>query len=306
MSASPPLSFYIQKFFQHLAVEKNASFHTLTAYANDLRQYVDFVRQTVQEERPDLSVYFQGVMLRAFIKDMNKRSLSKTSIARKVAACRSWSKFMCRDNYLEQDPFADISAPKKSKRLPNFLHLDEIQALLSVPDIETPEGLRDRVMLEVLYGCGLRVSELVNLNLRDVDINYKQLKVLGKGSKQRIVPFGIKAQEMLIIYTTDGRIALTSYIMDEQALFINKKGRRLTARSVRIILNNYVNKSAIRHQISPHVLRHTFATHLLNNGADLRSVQEMLGHVQLSTTQIYTHLTKEVLKKKYDETNPRR
>jgi len=227
-------------------------------------------------------------------------------MARKLATLRSFVRYLCREEVLEGNPIAAVSTPKQEKRLPRFLYPKEIELLLEAPDISRPSGLRDKAILEVLYATGIRVSELVSLNLSNLDTQSGSIKVLGKGGKERIIPMGTKACTAMDKYLQVRRKALKKDNGTETAVFLNKFGQRLTARSVRNIINKYVQQVALNQKVSPHTLRHTFATHLLNGGADLRSVQELLGHVKLSTTQVYTHVTKERIKTVHDKSHPRR
>jgi len=235
---------------------------------------------------------------------MQEQGMSRSTMARKLAALRSFVRYLCRENILQNNPIAAVSTPKQDKRLPKFLYPLEIQLLLDAPDVSKPLGLRDKAILETLYAAGLRVSELVGLSINNVYFDEELIKVVGKGSKERIVPLGSQAITSLKDYLHKGRPYLQKNATE--ALFLNKFGTRLTERSVRNIIDKYVKEVALNQKVSPHTLRHTFATHLLNAGADLRSVQELLGHVKLSTTQIYTHVTTENIQQVYHETHPRR
>lgn len=233
--------------------------------------------------------------------------MSRATIARKLAALRSFVKYLCRENILGGNPIANVSTPKREKKLPRFLYPMEINLLMDAPDTTKASGIRDKAILEVLYAAGVRVSELVGINLSDLERSQHWVKIRGKGSKERLAPLGSNSLEAINEYLNKGRPHLLAVgDIDYEALFLNKFGTRLSARSIRNIINKYVEQLAINHKVSPHTLRHSFATHLLNNGADLRSVQELLGHVKLSTTQIYTHLTKDRIKAIHEETHPRR
>lgn len=243
--------------------------------------------------------------IRAFLAFLHEREYSKATAARKLATLRSFYKFCLRKGLISANPVAAIRTPKQEKRLPKFLDIEQIRKLLSTPDDTTLLGARDRAMLETLYSTGVRVSELVALNLADVDIPGECLKIRGKGRKERITPIGPTALAAIKRYvemrTSDPR----STTFDKEPLYVNKHGQRLSTRSVRRKLDKYLTMCGLDPSISPHTLRHTFATHMLNNGADLRSVQELLGHQSISTTQVYTHLTTSALKKEYDESHPR-
>jgi len=243
--------------------------------------------------------------VKSFLAFLGTQSYSKSTIARKLATLRSFYKFCLRRGYVTAHPLASIRTPKQEKRLPKFLELADINRLLSTPDDNTLLGARDRAMLEVLFSTGVRVSELVDLNFADVDSEGQSIRVRGKGKKQRTAPIGPTAISAIRKYTELRRSDVRAARFDQQALFVNKHGQRLSTRSVRRKLDKYLSECGLDPTISPHTLRHSFATHMLNNGADLRSVQELLGHQSLSTTQIYTHLTTPRLKQAYDEAHPR-
>lgn len=244
-------------------------------------------------------------VVKSFLAFLGTQNYSKSTVARKLATLRSFYKFCLRRGYVQSHPLASIRTPKQEKRLPRYLELEDITRLLNTPEDGTLLGARDRAMLEVLFSTGVRVSELVDLNFADVDFTGQLIRVRGKGKKQRTTPIGSTAiaalQKYLELRRTDARV--TSF--DQSALFVNKHGQRLSTRSVRRKLDKYLGQCGLDPSISPHTLRHSFATHMLNNGADLRSVQELLGHQSLSTTQIYTHLTAPRLKAVYDAAHPR-
>jgi len=243
--------------------------------------------------------------IRAFLAFLHEREYSKATAARKLATLRSFYKFCLRRGFITTNPVATIRTPKQEKRLPKFLDVSQVQKLLTTPDDTTLLGARDRAMLETLYSTGVRVSELVALNVPDVDTTGESLRVRGKGRKERVAPIGPTAiaaiRKYLDLRAKDPRRAN----FDPEPLFVNKHGKRLSTRSVRRKLDKYLVMCGLDPSISPHTLRHTFATHMLNNGADLRSVQELLGHQSISTTQVYTHVTTAQLKKDYDESHPR-
>ncbi len=243
--------------------------------------------------------------VRAFLAFLHEREYSKATAARKLATLRSFYKFCLRRGYINSNPVATIRTPKQEKRLPKFLDMKQIQQLLNTPDDSTLLGARDRSMLETLYSTGVRVSELVALNVADVDATGESLRVRGKGRKERISPIGPTSLAAIRKYLEMRAADPRSATFDPEPLFVNKHGQRLSTRSVRRKLDKYLVMCGLDPSISPHTLRHTFATHLLNNGADLRSVQELLGHQSISTTQVYTHVTTAQLKKDYDESHPR-
>lgn len=301
------LSQHVDGFLDHLRVEKSASHLTLISYKTDLIQFFNFLAghcQVKPEEIPLNCLNHRNV--REYINLMQNQELSRSTMARKLAALRSYVRYLCRENVLEGNPIANVSTPKQGKRLPRFLYPMEARLLMDAPNISKPSGMRDKAILETLYAAGVRVSELVGINIPDLDMDDKWIKIRGKGGKERLAPLGSQAEEAINNYLQNGRPRLLGSATDTGALFLNKFGQRLSVRSIRNITNKYVEQIALNQKVSPHTLRHTFATHLLNGGADLRSVQELLGHVKLSTTQIYTHLTKDRIKTIHEETHPRR
>lgn len=286
---------HIDKFMNYLKIEKNASKHTIINYAIDLGSFSVFLGKADVADIDHLS-------LRRFLAEMRSKNYSKRTIARKLASLRSFFKFLYREGLIKANPVTAISTPKFEKSLPVFLDEGKVARLIQSPSDADETGLRDRAVMETLYSCGIRVGELVGVDSDDVDFISGVLKVLGKGHKERIVPIGEPALEAIRKYI-DKRDK--SRIRDKDAVFLNKSGRRLTDRGVRRIIDKYMRACSIAEHISPHSLRHSFATHLLNRGADLRSVQELLGHMNLSTTQIYTHVTLDRLKSVYDKAHPR-
>jgi len=285
---------YIEKFIRYLEIERNASKHTLINYSVDLKSLSEFLREEPIEK-------IDYVSLRRYLAHIKEQNLSKVSIARKIASIRSFFKFLFREGIIKSNPASSLSTPKRDKHLPKFLDEKEIVILLESPDRETEAGLRDRSILETLYSTGIRVSELVGLDMDNIDQIGGIIKVYGKGKKERIVPIGERALQAIRDYLKARR----PIAKETKALFFNKNGGRLTDRSIRRIINKYITKASIQQKISPHTLRHSFATHMLDHGADLRSVQELLGHANLSTTQIYTHITTERLKSAYTKAHPR-
>lgn len=286
---------YIQKFITYLRVEKNASPHTLTNYLIDLKEFNGSIKQKLLEDITHVDV-------RLFLARLKERNFSKRSVARKMACLRSFFRFLCREGYVKTNPASGLQTPKIEKKLPLFLDTDEVVRLIESPDLSDVYGLRDRAILEALYSSGIRVSELVGLNKDNVDFIGAVLKVYGKGKKERLAPIGDKALRAMRNYLNKIE---TEKTMDNKAFFLNKSGRRMSDRAVRRVIDKYIRKTSLNENISPHSLRHSFATHLLDRGADLRSVQELLGHANLSTTQIYTHVTTERLKSVYEKVHPR-
>lgn len=283
---------FIEKFENYLNIERNYSEHTLRSYRTDLVELAEFLKDKDPKNVTHLD-------LRRFLARLKERNCAKRTVVRKLGAIRSFFRFLFREKYIQKNPADSIFTPKLDKRLPEFLDTEKIVNLVTAPPLDNVLGLRDRAILEVLYSTGIRVSELVGLSQEDVDLIAGAVKVRGKGKKERIAMLGEEAQRAVRNYLEE-RGATGS-----GAVFLNKRGGRLTDRSVRRIIDKYVKKCSIEQKISPHSIRHSFATHLLNNGADLRSVQELLGHKNLSTTQIYTHLGSKRIKEMYSKAHPR-
>jgi integrase/recombinase XerC len=298
---------YVDGFLNHLQVEKNASGMTIVSYRTDLNQFFEFLSELNSLPRELVSKeLFNHKSVRDYLAHLQNKGFSRSTMARKLATLRSFVRYLCREEVLEGNPIAAVATPKQEKRLPRFLYPQEIETLIEAPDTSRVSGLRDQAILELLYGTGIRVSELVALNLNNIDTQNGYVKVTGKGGKERIVPMGKKACLAVDKYLPLRQKSIRKDPNLELAVFLNKFGQRLTARSVRNIINKYVQQVALNQKVSPHTLRHTFATHLVNGGADLRSVQELLGHVKLSTTQVYTHVTTERIKSVHDKNHPRR
>ena len=294
----------LDRFIEYIKGAKNVSEHTVRGYTSDIAQFLEFLEGEELSTNPadvDMRV------LRRYLARLQKKSAGKSSIARKLSSLRGFFQYMLRKGLIDLDPTTGISTYRQDKRLPKFLRPPQVDALLTQPDLSKPLGMRDAAVMETLYAAGVRVSELVGMDIEDLDMKAGEIKVLGKGSKERIVLIGGAAQEALARYITIGRGQLLtgSRNVGEQALFLNKDGGRLGVRSVRRILDHYFAAVSDEMKISPHVLRHTFATHMLENGADLRIIQELLGHASVSTTQIYAHVTQERLKQVYDSAHPR-
>ncbi|MFZ5900552.1 MAG: tyrosine recombinase XerC [Bacillota bacterium] len=296
---------YVDSFMAYLRVERGASPRTLEAYRSDLFQGIDFLARELQKDDAALQPGdVDHLLFRRYLAHLGQAGLARSSIGRKVAAWRSFYRFLARENIIPANPLGRVQGPKQMKKLPPTLYPDEVKAVIEAPG-DTPAGLRDRAFLETLYAGGIRVSELVGLDLGDLDLAAGFIRVLGKGNKERIVPLGSYAVRALKKYLDDGRPLLLEGGKDETAVFLNYRGGRLTVRGVRKILNKYLDQLARERNISPHTFRHCFATHLLNAGADLRAVQELLGHARLSTTQIYTRVTADRLQEVYRKAHPR-
>lgn len=292
------LATYIERFLKHLHIERNVSEHTLRAYKKDLNDFSKFCN--LSPEQIDI------IDIRGFVSELMNQKKSKTTISRKLATIRSFFKYLYEEGVTKINPAKFVSTPKTKKHLPNFLSVDDAFNLVQSPQGIGMLSVRDRSILEMLYSSGLRVSEIVGLNVEDVNIKEGLIKVKGKGRKERIVPIGKKALDALKLYFVERRLFKKKKAISDSdtALFLNRKGKRLTDRQVRRIVVKYARQVGIDGQIGPHVLRHTFATHLLTGGADLRVIQELLGHSSLSTTQKYTHLDIGHLIDVYDKAHP--
>lgn len=289
-------------FLQYLQVEKNYSPYTVEYYHGDLLDFILFMSE--QSISSLDAVEYSDVRL--YLTKLFHLKLSRKSVARKISSLRSFYKFLLREKQLTQNPFTQVSIPKAEKRLPDFFYEEELAILFQACDDKEPVGQRNRAILELLYATGIRVSECCNIRLQDIDMDLSTLLVHGKGKKDRYVPFGSFAHEALEKYISCGRNEiLTHNNKQHDYLLVNFRGGPLTTRGLRTVLNSIVEKSTLNGKIHPHKLRHSFATHLLNNGADMRTVQELLGHSNLSSTQIYTHVTNDYLKKTYMAHHPR-
>jgi len=324
----------IKEFLDYLNFEKHFSPHTIKCYSTDLQQYAQYLHglekasdrsvTTAQNQAYDPAQVHNSAVatavqtdlttellradvntIRAFLAFLNEQQYSKATSARKLATLRSFYKFLVRRGRLETSPVSAIRTPKQEKRLPRCLTSEQIETLLNCPDTNTMLGARDRAILETLYSSGLRVSELIGLDLDSVDFLGEILHIRGKGKKERLAPIGASALQAIQRYLSFRDADHRKASFDPKALFINKHGQRLSTRSVRRKLDKYLLQAGLDPRISPHTLRHSFATHMLNNGADLRVVQELLGHQSLSTTQIYTHVTTNQMKQVYDQAHPR-
>jgi tyrosine recombinase XerC len=285
---------YIEKFIRYLEIEKNYSNHTILNYRLDLEDFKKFLGSVDLEKIDYLS-------LRKYLASLKEKNLGTRTIARHLSSLRSFFKFLTRDGYLKTNPILSLSSPRLEKHLPQFMSEDEVVKLIEATFAKSEKdegGLRDRAILETFYSTGMRISELVGLDAEDIDSIGGVVKVMGKGKKERLAPIGDTAITAIRKY-------LEKRKKQSESLFLNKSGRRITVRGVRNIVAKYIHLAGIKKGVSPHTFRHSFATHLLDRGADLRTVQELLGHANLSTTQIYTHLTTERLKSVYDKAHPR-
>lgn len=307
---------WVQKYLTYLQYERNASPHTLRNYASDLEQLYRFLTTTPDgnpRPEPELA-QIDNLTIREFLGDLHRRQNKRASVARKLATVRSFMKYLSARGAISSNPAKLVASPRQEKRLPDYLAIDDVVQLVEAPDLPTALSFRDRAVLELLYATGIRVSELVGLDLGDMDLREGLLRVLGKGAKERIVPFGQKAAQALqryliarqqILENSRRRSKAGAVNSAVEAVFLNSRGGRLTTRSVGNIVDRYIGNLAQRLKVHPHTLQHTFATHMLNAGADLRSIQELLGHESLSTTQKYTHVSTEQLVRVYRSAHPR-
>lgn len=291
-----------QAFVEYMQIEKNASPNTVKHYQKDLETFFSFLQSEgeLQLNQVDHQV------VRLFLTFLYDRKLSRRSVSRTISSLRSFYKYLEREKYVTTNPFINVRLPKTSKPIPNFLYKEELERLFEVNDLNDPLGQRNQALIELLYATGIRVSECQGLHITDVDFSIGTLLVTGKGRKERYVPFGRFAEIALERYIKDGRQELLKKSKNpSEVIFLNARGNPLTDRGIRLILNKIVEQAALTIKIHPHKLRHTFATHMLNEGADLRTVQELLGHDNLSSTQIYTHVTKDRLRNVYMNSHPR-
>lgn len=290
----------IDQFIHFLSVEKGLAANTLESYQRDIMAYATYLRNHGVKDVHDSSrTHIIGYLL-----SLQEKGRATATLSRNMASIRAFYQFLVRDKYLDKDPSIHLETPKIEKRLPKVLSVEEVERLLEGPSLDSPTGIRDKAMLELLYATGIRVSELVSLAIGDVNLEMGFVKCIGKGSKERIIPLGSMANRIVRQYIEAGRPKLLKQ-SHETALFLNHLGKQITRQGFWKIIKRYASLVNIRTEITPHTLRHSFATHLLENGADLRSVQEMLGHADISTTQIYTHVTRTRIKDVYAKTHPR-
>jgi integrase/recombinase XerC len=293
----------ITAFQNYLEGEKNLAPKTVTAYGIDLKQFENFFRTRDVDDWCQVD----SLLIRAYLANLMQQGYSRASIARKLASLRAFFTYLEQEEICPDNPAVDIVAPKQRKKLPHFLYGTEMEKLLQAPVGNSPLAQRDRAILELFYATGMRISELVGIKITDLDLKRGHVKVWGKGNKERVLPIGTMATKALETYLRDGRRQLLAQSKEPnlERVFLNYRGTCLSVRSVRRIVDKYLRQVALNDSLSPHSIRHTFATHLLEAGADLRAVQELLGHVSISTTQIYTHVSRERLRAVYQRTHPR-
>jgi len=291
----------IRSFLEYMQIEKNYSLHTIESYRRDIEEFVRFMNeQGIPSFR---EVEYREARL--FVASLYEKKLARTSAARKISSLRSFYKYLMREKQADENPFVLVVQPKSGLRLPGFLYEEEMEQLFDACDDATALGKRNRALIELLYATGIRVGECADIGLEDIDFDFSTVLIRGKGKKERFIPFGEFAKDALLAYIKEGRSELARRQAAHGKLFVNAKGGPLTARGIRYILSDLVQKAALNGKLHPHMIRHSFATHLLNNGADMRTVQELLGHSHLSSTQVYTHVTKEHLRKTYMNFHPR-
>lgn len=296
----------VHQFLQYLARERNYSAHTVASYEDDFRQFSEFLKRHFEGTAYALDD-IDNVTIRLFLGDLLEQGFSKSSVARKLAAIKSLFRYLRKKHIVQRHPALSISSPKVEKRLPQYLDEKTVENLMAQPDCSTPEGVRDAAILELFYSTGIRLSELIGLRLPDIDFQNTTIKVTGKGNKQRIIPFGRPARAAVQRYINERNNLFGERMSASHAdvVFLTVRGKQMTPKGVNLLINKYISKVSEIEKKSPHVLRHSFATHLLNRGADLRAVKELLGHESLSTTQVYTHVSVDRLKKVYAQAHPK-
>lgn len=291
----------LEEFLDYIINQKNYSNNTFKNYKIDILEFGGYLDK---EGINYLDVDYD--FIKGYLMELYNRKLSRNSVARKLSSLRSFYKYLFNNNLIKTNPFKYVSTPKKEKRLPKYLGVEELEIIFNTPNVNTPLGQRDKLILEILYATGIRVGELVNIKLSDIDFYRKEIRVLGKGNKERIDPFGDYCLDAINLFLEDGRKKiLNKHHTTCEYLIINEQGKKITTRGVEKLIDNIVKQASLKKHVSPHMLRHTFATHLLNEGCDIRTVQELLGHESLESTQIYTHVSNERLRAVYLKCHPR-
>ena len=284
----------IKEYLDYLEFERKYSLHTVDSYDKDIRDFKGFLIINKKTKFAEIDYEFA----RNYMVDLYKKHYSNKTICRHISSLKNFYQFLLNNKYVSDNPFSLITNPKIEKKLPNFLYYNDLEKIMDVPDQTKEIGIRDELILELLYATGVRVSELVNIKIADIDLEEKQIRIFGKGKKMRIVLFGDRALELINEY-------LNTRELESEYLILNNRGKKITDRGIRVILDKIVNKSGVKTHVSPHTMRHTFATHMLDGGANLVTVQELLGHENLKTTEIYTHVSNERLRRVYLENHPR-
>ena len=295
------MEMFLKEYLAHIKLEKNLSKNTVSSYRNDITAFLSYLQNSGIEDPSVISSNDIG----GFFKTLNELGLSGSSSARYFSSLKGFFLYLLKNNYIIKNPIEKISAPKIAKRLPGVLDVNEIDKILSAPDAKEKLGLRDKAILELFYACGTRVSELINLKVNDLFFDDEIIRVYGKGSKERLIPIGSSAIKWVGEYLKKSRPLLMKKSKSENNLFLNSRGSKLSRMGVWKIIDRYVKEAGIEKDVHPHTFRHSFATHLLEGGADLRAVQEMLGHADISTTQIYTHIDRDYIKQVHKQFHPR-
>lgn len=295
------MEIFLKEYLAHLKLEKNLSINTVASYKNDINAFISFLKDfNIDDPSNVTSEHING-----FFKALKELGLLGSSTARYFSSLKGFFLFLTKNKYIIKNPVEKLSAPKISKKLPGVLDINEVEAILSVPDVKEILGLRDKAILELFYACGTRVSELINMKVNDLFFDDEIIRVFGKGSKERLIPIGSSAIEWIGEYLRKSRPLLMKKLKSENILFLNSRGTKLSRMGIWKIIDRYVKEAGIKKDVHPHTFRHSFATHLLEGGADLRAVQEMLGHADISTTQIYTHIDRDYIKQVHKQYHPR-
>ena len=290
----------LEQFISYIEIEKRYSFNTVKNYERDLEEFTSFLNKEAINNIKEIDYK----IIRLYLNYMYQKKYSKKTISRNISTLRSFFKYLKKHNHIKNNPMLLISNPKQDKKLPNFLYYNDLNKILDIPDKTTPLGCRDLLIIELFYSTGIRVGEIVNIKIKDIDFDNSSIRILGKGNKERIVLYGNICSSLISDYLNNQRHKISENINNEY-LIINHLGKKVTTRGIEYILNKVIKKSDVNSKVTPHTLRHTFATHMLNEGADLKSVQELLGHENLKTTQIYTHVSNERLRSVYLKNHPR-
>lgn len=295
------MELFLKEYLAYIKLEKNLSQNTVVSYKNDINAFISFLKDSSVDDPSNIT----SDHIRNFFKVIKELGLSGSSSARYFSSLKGFFLYLLKNKYILKNPIEKITAPKISKKLPGVLNIPEIEKILSAPEVEDKLGLRDKTILELFYACGTRVSELINLKVNDLFLDDEIIRVFGKGSKERLIPIGSSAIKWIGEYLKKSRPLLMKKSKSENNLFLNARGTKLSRMGVWKIIDRYVKEAGIRKKVHPHTFRHSFATHLLEGGADLRAVQEMLGHADISTTQIYTHIDRDYIKQVHKQYHPR-